>query len=667
LLAGAWAACAGGPFTYQGSLKAGSVPANGLYDISFTLYDAAQGGQTLAGPVTNSAVAVSGGLFTATVDFGVETVCRNGCWLELAVRTRSTGPPDPAGFTTLTPRQALTPAPLALFAQEAGAAATASSLAPGALAGVYPDTVQLIAPSNVFNGSFSGNGAGLTGLNGANILAQSISASRLDPLAWQQATNQSVPVINVKDFGASGDGTHDDTAALANAWSAFMTRGGTLFFPPGIYLDSGTHYQMNFVPNEPTSRNGWLILGLGGAIWRYTGTDHLLEGYLSFPDIDGIEFSCGNPSAKMAVYVSSLFNKWAIRNCVFNSWPNTTAGALVIDDADSVTLSSSYFWQCNIGLGLGYKCNGFKGDLEGGLCGTVVAIGVPTPNSPASRDSHTVSLNVMAIYCGATVAIDASSDATIRGFHYWSTNAILVGMIPGISTNYAPQLSVRLEQNYFLCDPLFHSPIQLFSSIASKLAVEDSIFLMHPSAPPLIRSMPGSGADTVPLEWKNSIQIGSLPQPIFVTSTGTAWTNTSLFESKLLNGSQAILTNRRIADAANDGYLLDVLYAAYAGPGHPIARFGANRTAGQFGDFWGGLTVRYDQAADIPTVDVTNSDLYVTGSRPGSGSTGGKLFVSGSVNATNGFASGSSAGLTTNVTVGGATFIYKGGILTGVQ
>ena len=54
----------GTAYTYQGQLKAASGPANGRYDLKFTLYDASAVGNVIAGPITNAAVAVSKQLLT---------------------------------------------------------------------------------------------------------------------------------------------------------------------------------------------------------------------------------------------------------------------------------------------------------------------------------------------------------------------------------------------------------------------------------------------------------------------------------------------------------------------------------------------------------------------------------------------------------------------------
>ena len=57
-------------FTYQGHLNTSGNAANGFYALSFAVYDASVAGNLIAGPITNSVVAVSNGLFTVTLDFG---------------------------------------------------------------------------------------------------------------------------------------------------------------------------------------------------------------------------------------------------------------------------------------------------------------------------------------------------------------------------------------------------------------------------------------------------------------------------------------------------------------------------------------------------------------------------------------------------------------------
>ena len=106
----------GTAFTYQGRLNQDGAPANGLFDFRFALYDSTNlPGALLAGPVTNAAVTVSNGLFTTSLNFGnVFTGASN--WLEIAVSASGSN-----SFSTLSPRQPLTPSPYAIFAGAAAA------------------------------------------------------------------------------------------------------------------------------------------------------------------------------------------------------------------------------------------------------------------------------------------------------------------------------------------------------------------------------------------------------------------------------------------------------------------------------------------------------------------------------------------------------------------
>jgi hypothetical protein len=54
--------------------------------------------------VTNAATLVANGLFTVTLDFGSGVFISSDRWLEISVRTNGVG-----AFTTLTPRQPITP------------------------------------------------------------------------------------------------------------------------------------------------------------------------------------------------------------------------------------------------------------------------------------------------------------------------------------------------------------------------------------------------------------------------------------------------------------------------------------------------------------------------------------------------------------------------------
>ena len=58
----------GTAFIYQGRLNDGTNPATGIYDLQFTIYDAATGGAA-HGVLTNAATGITNGLFTVPLDF----------------------------------------------------------------------------------------------------------------------------------------------------------------------------------------------------------------------------------------------------------------------------------------------------------------------------------------------------------------------------------------------------------------------------------------------------------------------------------------------------------------------------------------------------------------------------------------------------------------------
>lgn len=107
-------------FTYQGQLKNGSAPATGVFDLRFRLFDAASGGVQVGATQCVDNVAVTLGLFTATIDFGQQFAVPGGRFMEIEVRA-DTGLTcaTTTGYTVLTPRQALTATPLANHAKSA--------------------------------------------------------------------------------------------------------------------------------------------------------------------------------------------------------------------------------------------------------------------------------------------------------------------------------------------------------------------------------------------------------------------------------------------------------------------------------------------------------------------------------------------------------------------
>ena len=101
----------GTSFSYQGQLKQNGGPVSATADFQFSLWNAGSSGSQVGGTVSINNVTVAAGLFTVQLDFGVSPFVGSARWLQVAVRS----PAGSGSFTTLSPRQALTAAPYALY------------------------------------------------------------------------------------------------------------------------------------------------------------------------------------------------------------------------------------------------------------------------------------------------------------------------------------------------------------------------------------------------------------------------------------------------------------------------------------------------------------------------------------------------------------------------
>jgi hypothetical protein len=102
----------GTAFTYQGRLIDSGNAANGLYDLQFALFDDPATGNQVGTALTQTNINVSGGVFTVLLDFGASAFTGNARWLQIGVRPGGSS----GSFTTLSPRQVVSPTPNALYA-----------------------------------------------------------------------------------------------------------------------------------------------------------------------------------------------------------------------------------------------------------------------------------------------------------------------------------------------------------------------------------------------------------------------------------------------------------------------------------------------------------------------------------------------------------------------
>lgn len=244
----------GTAFTYQGRLNNAGSPANGSYDLTFTLFAASSGGTASGGPVTNAATAVTNGLFIATVDFG-NIFIGSSNWLEIAVRSNGVG-----AFTTLSPRNQVTPTPYAISAESVSGGINASQLTngtvpTGVIAGFQGPLYASVGggQQNTANNTYAvvaggfGNTAGYMG---------AVGGGEDNTASGQQST---VP-------GGSGN-LASGNSSLAAGNMAQATNAGAF-----VWADAeGT-------PFRSTNNNSFNVRATGGVIFDTAGTGMKLDG-----------------------------------------------------------------------------------------------------------------------------------------------------------------------------------------------------------------------------------------------------------------------------------------------------------------------------------------------------------------------------------------------------
>jgi hypothetical protein len=262
----------GTAFLYQGRLNDGGSPATGNYDLAFSLYPASLNGLLAAAPITNTAVAVSSGLFTTTLDFGGIFKGTN-YWLQIAVRTNGA-----VTFTNLTPRQPLLPVPYAIFANSASnlvgnlpATQLSGTLPASAFTG-YTNTVTLTNSGNFFGGAFSGNGTNLVNLNASQLTGGTVADSRLSSNVALLNTNQTFTGTN--NFNGANtftnlNGNSFSGSFFGNGLVGWLVPTGTVVqttIDTGYLLTNSLQVSVK-LPPTPAIRDIVRISGAGSGGW----------------------------------------------------------------------------------------------------------------------------------------------------------------------------------------------------------------------------------------------------------------------------------------------------------------------------------------------------------------------------------------------------------------
>lgn len=379
----------GTAFTYQGRLNDGTSPANGSYDLTFSVWNAVSGPAQMGNTVTNPAVNVSNGLFTVTLNFGYDVFKGDARWLEIRARTNGVG-----GFTLLNPRQSILPTPYAMHAQFAG------DIEPGS-------TVSFSGPVtfNYAIGQPFYLGPGVTNLV-MNLNAQFLAGRDAGQFWWLGGNSGQLPSSYVL-------GTLDNNPVEfeVNAQRA-------------LRLEPNTNGAPNVIGGASKNFVGAGVVGAainGGGAGIYFGSSYTNRVTADFGTVAGGE---QNTSSGFAATVGGGRQNTSSASdaTVGGGEQNTSSGASATVSGGYGNVSSGLF--ATVGGGLQNTNNGSGATVSGGTLntstGSSATVGGGSQNS--SSDYATVSGGFQNTSSGfaATVAggqqnIGSAGDATVGG------------------------------------------------------------------------------------------------------------------------------------------------------------------------------------------------------------------------------------------------------------
>ena len=505
------AAPVGTAITYQGRLNSAGQPANGNYNLKFTLYDAASGSGRIGSPVTNAPVIVTNGAFTASLDFGA-VFNGDARWLEIGVRTNGSS----GSFSTLATRQPLTPSPYALYAPSAGVAATATTAstannlagnlsgdvtgtqiatvvarvggqtaadvatgsitANAATSANAPDRIVKRDASGNFSagaitaGNFTGNGAGLTGLNASQLTNGTVPDRRLagtysSPLALTNTGNSltgngaGLTGLNANNLvtGTLADGRLSTNVALLSANQTFS--GSNIFAGVSTLTNASNILAGTFSGNGGGLTNLNASQLASGAVpsGRLSGT---YAGALTFNN--AANSFAGNGSALTALNAGNLasgsvpaarlsgtYSNAVTFNNANNSFSgnaaaltNLNAGNLASGIVPNARLSGTYSSPMTLNNG----ANSFSGN----------GVGLTNLNAGALASGTVPSARLSGTYSSAVVFNNAGNSLSGNGAALTSLNAdsLASGIVPGarLSGTYTSAVVFNNAANSFSGD-----------------------------------------------------------------------------------------------------------------------------------------------------------------------------------------------------------------------
>jgi len=263
--------------------------------------------------------------------------------------------------------------------------------------------------------------------------------------------------VNVKAFGATGDGMTNDTAAFNAALrSLTASGGGVCLVPKGTYIISASGLTVPYTP-AVSSDTHLLGEGRGVSILKVNGMPrtHLLQCDGDYWSVENLTFDMGNytPSVGLTA-IACKGNHWRVSNCTIvksgrwgiaafggNNWSiernyisRTVPGARPATGAILVTASAGV-WSShgrvinNVCEGAGITFSGSDGIIarnqvdRSGFGSGIFVQGLP------STHSLTITGNICS---GGSSGFDAAQEGrwwSVNGFEIWAPDSVIYNNI----------------------------------------------------------------------------------------------------------------------------------------------------------------------------------------------------------------------------------------------
>ena len=151
------------------------------------------------------------------------------------------------------------------------------------------------------------------------VISRDLAGHRAVSHNFRLTTPAARPLISVKTYGAKGDGSTDDTAAIQTAVNS-LPNNATLYFPRGTYLISASQ------GIEVTNRRG--------VSWKGDGFTTLLKRH-----------AAAYPTARIATFTND--SDFHISDMAFDANGITSYGGVVFYGAKRVLITRTHFFDSN--------------------------------------------------------------------------------------------------------------------------------------------------------------------------------------------------------------------------------------------------------------------------------------------------------------------------------